>query len=79
MGIQAVSALSTAHAIERAAAIELLAALAQAENRALTQAEGKAAGSLIELQFLRGAAVRALDPDRERARLDTDTRLAAIH
>ena len=41
---QPVSALAAPHPIDRAAAIELRAALAQAEDRAVAQVEGERAG-----------------------------------
>ncbi len=58
---QLIAALTVAHPIGRAAAIELRSAFAEAEDRAVAERERQRAGLLIDTELLNEAAVRMSD------------------
>src|SRR5215467_10064581 len=74
-----VAALAAAHSIQRAAPVELRAALAQRQQRTATSAEGKDAGLLIEAKLLYSGAPGRAHRERERIRRDVDTQVACLH
>ena len=63
---QHVSALSASHAVQRAAAIELRAALPEAEQRLIAQKERQRTGLAIEAEMLHQAPIAGLDMDGQR-------------
>ena len=63
---QHVSALSASHAVQRAAAIELRAALPEAEQRLIAQKERQRTGLAIEAEMLHQAPIPSLDMDGQR-------------
>ena len=74
---QPVAALAAAHPVGRAAAIELRAALAEAEHGPVAQVERETRRSPVDADLLDEPAIRRLDADRERLGRDGQPPLAA--
>ena len=76
---QAVSALPAPHPVDRASAIELRAALAQAQDRTVAQVEGERAVLVVDPDLLDELAVPGLDADRQRVGRDRDPSVAHVN
>src|SRR5437867_765870 len=76
---QLVATLAVAHLINRALAVELRAALAQAKEGTLGQEERNVGRGNVENQPLRHARVRGLDGDRGGLRSEADGQLTCLH
>ena len=77
VGAEAISTLAAPHPVGGAPAVELRAALAQPQHRAVSLVERERAGPLIHPEPLHESAVLRLDPDRQGAARDGHPRAPA--
>ena len=79
VGLELVAALAVAHAVGLALAIELRAALAEAEQRPLRQEERHVRRLRVERQPLHGHAGGRLDVERRRLRREAHGQVPGAH